>query len=279
MKKFIEFKDLPRLALKHREPFLVVERATIQVDDGGLVAISEAGRTQIPVGGVACLMLQPGVTITHDAVKLCGKTQTLVLWVSENGTRLYAAGSTGHGPAEHKQTQVQCWIDPDLGNTVARRMFARRFGKEPDPDKDIDQLRGLEGVRVRELYKVHAKQAGILWKGRRYDPADFHASDTPNKALTAANACLYAVTEAAVRTAGYDPTLGFLHRGSQTAFVQDIADLYKFQVSVPVAFRVAREGDKKVSDRVRRASRDAFRQHDLVDHIIKDLPTLFEGLT
>lgn len=276
MTDFIEFDELPRLPLKDREPFLVLERGQLHVDDGGLVGVSELGRTQIPVGAVACLMLEPGVTITHEAVKLCGKTRTLVQWVSEAGTRLYAAGSTGHGPAENKQAQVQAWATEEGCRRVARRMYTTRFEEDPG-DKDLDQLRGMEGIRVRALYKTLARQAGINWFGRRYDPSKWEAGDDANKALSAANACLYAVTEAALRISGFDPTLGFLHRGSQTAFVQDIADLYKFQLSVPLAFQAAREGDYELTSRIRRMSRDSFRRHRILDRIIKETPLLFEN--
>lgn len=277
MTDFIEFDELPRLPLKDREPFLVLERGSIGVDDGGLVVFSEVGRTQVPVGAVSALMLEPGISITHDAVKLCGKTRTLLVWVSEAGTRLYAAGSTGHGPAENKQRQVQAWATEAGKRAVARRMYARRFGEEPDAGKDLDQLRGMEGIRVRALYKVLAEQAGVVWHGRRYDPADWGRGDAANKALSAANACLYAVTEAALLISGFDPALGFLHSGSQTAFVQDVADLHKFDLTVPIAFQEARRGDDELTNRIRRSCRDAFRRRGLLDRIIKETPGLFEG--
>lgn len=278
MTDFIAFDDLPHLSLKHREPFLFLERGNISVDDGGLVVLSEMGATQIPVGGLTALLLEPGVSITHEAIKVCGKTQTFVAWVSEAGTRLYAAGSTGHGPGPNKERQIRAWASDGTRRLVARRMFAKRFGEEPGEDKDLNQLRGLEGIRVRAMYRVLAKQAGIVWRGRNYDPANFHEGDAVNQALSSANACLYAVTEAAVLAAGYDPTLGFLHAGSQTSFVQDIADLYKFETSVPLAMRVAGDGDTDITNRVRRASRDVFRRKRIVDRIIKDLDPLFEGL-
>jgi CRISPR-associated endoribonuclease Cas2 subtype I-E len=142
-------------------------------------------------------------------------------------------------------------------------MFKIRFGKDAPERRSVDQLRGIEGVRVREIYKGLARQFGVEWRRRDYDPAQFEYSDTPNRCLSAVTSCLYGVTEAAVLAAGYAPAIGFLHTGKPLSFVYDVADLFKFETVVPEAFRVAAAHAKGKLDRpvemaTRHACRDAF---------------------
>ena len=159
-------------------------------------------------------------------------------------------------------------LDESLRLKVVRKMFELRFG-EPAPERrSVNQLRGIEGARVRKTYELLARQYGVQWHGRRYDPKDWEKGDVINQCLSAATSCLYGVTEAAVLAAGYAPAIGFIHSGKPLSFVYDIADLFKFETVVPVAFRIAAGHPKKPDRAVRIACRDSFRESRLLKKII-----------
>jgi len=230
-------------------------------------------RVQIPVGGLACLMLEPGIRITHAAVALASRVGCLLVWVGEAGVRLYAAGQPGGARADRLLYQAQAALDESARLRVVRAMFRMRFGEEPPARRSVDQLRGIEGVRVRTLYAQLARLHGVSWDARRYDPDAWDAADVANRCLSAATACLYGLCEAAVLAAGYAPAIGFLHRGKPLSFVYDIADLFKFETVVPAAFAVAArvvraeaagQGGPPVERQVRVACRDAFRRTNLL---------------
>ena len=262
------------IPLKERAALLFVERAQIDVVDGAFVAIDADGvRTHIPIGGIACLMLEPGARISHAAVALAARAGTLVTWVGEAGVRFYSAGQPGGARSDKLLWQAQLALDPSARLRVVRKMYALRFGQDPPVKRSIDQLRGIEGQRVRHTYRLLAKRHGVVWKGRRYDPADWDGADVANRCLSAATACLHGLSEAAVLAAGYAPAIGFLHTGKPRSFVYDIADLWKLQTVVPEAFRIAgrlRKGklDMPIERAVRLACRDSFRKTGLLRQII-----------
>lgn len=267
-----------RLPLKEREPFLHLRYGTVDVRDNALVLNDVKGtRMQIPVGAIACLMLQPGTVVTHAAVKLCAEEDCLLIWCGEGGVRLYAAGSPGGARSDKLLFQLGLASDARRRLAVVREMFRRRFGDAVPDRRSVDQLRGLEGVRVRETYEALATKHGVAWKGRVYDPARWSHADAINRAISAANACLYGVTEAAVLVAGYSPAVGFLHSGKPLSFVYDIADLYKFDVSVPVAFEVVAAGvSGDVEGAVRRRLRDVFREQKLMARLVPDIEAVLD---
>jgi CRISPR-associated protein Cas1 len=154
-------------------------------------------------------------------------------------------------------------------------MYAMRFGEEPPARRSVEQLRGIEGARVRRSYQLLAQQFGVKWSGRDYDPEDWDRADVANRCLSAATACLYGVTEAAVLAAGYAPAVGFIHTGKPLSFVYDIADIYKFETVVPIAFKVAAVNPTAGIERaVRLDCRDVFRQSRLLDRIIPDIEAI-----
>jgi CRISPR-associated protein Cas1 len=267
------------IPLKDRSSILFLEKGRLDVLDGAFVVVDEKGvRVQIPVGGVTCLMLEPGTRVSHMAVSLAARAGTLLIWVGEAGVRLYAAGQPGGARADRLLYQAKLALDDDLRLRVVRRMYEVRFGDEAPARRSIDQLRGIEGARVRELYKLLAAKHGVKWDGRSYDPTDWGTANTINRCLSAATSALYGLTEAAVLAAGYAPAIGFLHTGKPQSFVYDIADLFKFDTVVPEAFRVAAaaEAGKQldgnfVTDPVaqtRRRCRDTFRRTDLLAKLI-----------
>jgi CRISPR-associated protein Cas1 len=274
------------IPIKERASILFIEKGQLDVIDGAFVVVDVRGvRTVIPIGGIACLMLEPGTRVSHTAVALASRAGTLLIWVGEAGVRLYAAGQPGGARADRLLYQARLALDDEARLNVVRRMYALRFQEEPPARRSVDQLRGIEGARVREMYKTLAQRHGITWSGRKYDPSEWSAADVVNRCLSSATASLYGLAEAAILAAGYAPAIGFLHTGKPQSFVYDIADIFKFETVVPEAFRVvaavehgrALEGER-ITDPVaatRRRCRDAFRRTNLLARLI---PTIEELL-
>ena len=263
---------LKPIPIKERISVIFVEKGEIDVLDGAFVVVDATGvRTHIPVGGVACIMLEPGTRVSHRAAALAARVGTLLVWVGEAGVRLYSAGQPGGARSDRLLYQARLALDENLRLKVVRKMYALRFGEEPPARRSVDQLRGIEGARVRRTYQLLAHQFGVQWSGRDYDAESWDASDLPNRCLSAATACLYGVTEAAVLAAGYAPAVGFIHTGKPLSFVYDIADVYKFETVVPVAFKAAASKPGNAERVVRLGCRDVFRQTRLLDRIIPDI--------
>ena len=260
---------LKPIAMKERVSMIFIQYGQIDVKDGAFVVIDKNGvRTHIPVGSVACIMLEPGTRVSHMAAALAARAGTLLCWVGEGGVRVYSSGQPGGARADRLLYQAKLALDDTARLKVVRKMYELRFGEKPPERRSVLQLRGIEGARVRKLYELLAKQHGLKWTRRNYDPNDWDASDKLNKLVSAANACLYGVTEAAVLAAGYAPAIGFIHTGKPLSFVYDIADIFKFDSVIPAAFRVA---NRKVPDPVREvrlACRDMFRREKILNRII-----------
>ena len=260
---------LKPIPIKDRLSVLYIEKGQLDVLDGAFVVVDKTGiRTHIPIGGVVCLMLEPGTRVSHAACALSARVGTLLVWIGEAGVRLYSAGQPGGARADRLLYQAKLALDPDLRLKVVRHMYALRFGEEPPQRRSVEQLRGIEGARVREMYKRIASKYGVEWKARNYDTAAWDAADLPNRCLSAATSCLYGVSEAAVLAAGYAPAIGFIHTGKPLSFVYDVADVYKFDTVVPVAFRVAAQKGANPEQKVRLACRDIFRESRLLARIV-----------
>lgn len=246
-----------------------IQYGQVDVLDGAFVVVDQTGtRTHIPVGSVACIMLEPGTRVSHAAVHLASTAGTLLVWVGEAGVRLYASGQPGGARSDRLLYQAKLALDDDLRLKIVRKMYEVRFG-EPAPERrSVEQLRGIEGVRVRETYKLLARQYGVDWQTRNYDHHQWDTADLPNRCLSSATSCLYGITEAAVLAAGYAPAVGFIHSGKPLSFVYDIADLFKFETVVPIAFRIAAKGAMQAERDVRLACRDIFRSSKLLSRII-----------
>lgn len=260
---------LKPLPIKDRISVVYVEMGNLDVIDGAFVVVDKTGvRTHIPVGTVACLMLEPGSRVSHAAVVLAARVGCLLVWIGEAGVRLYAAGQPGGARSDHLLYQAKLALDDTARLKVVRKMYAMRFKEEPPERRSVEQLRGIEGVRVRKMYELLAHQYGVEWKHRNYDHTEWGSGDLPNRCLSAATACIYGICEAAILAAGYAPAVGFIHTGKPQSFVYDIADIFKFDTVVPVAFRIAAKKPQDPEREVRLACRDAFRQSHLMDKII-----------
>lgn len=271
------------IPIKDRASILFVEKGQLDVLDGAFVVVDRNGvRTHVPVGGLACLMLEPGARVSHAAVTLASRVGCLLVWIGEAGVRLYSAGQPGGARADRLLHQARVALDPAARLKVVRKMYDMRFGEPAPQRRSIDQLRGIEGARVKRLYDALAREHGVEWRGRRYDPSNWRAADVPNRCLSQATACLYGLAEAAILAAGYAPAIGFLHTGKAQSFVYDVADVFKFETVVPIAFRVAGQVQRRERPAaggpiraVRIGCRDRFRDTRLLNRLI---PTIEELL-
>jgi len=260
------------IAIKERTSVLFVERGELDVADGAFVLMDKTGvRTHIPIGSVACLMLEPGIRVSHAATVLAARVGTLLVWVGEAGVRLYASGQPGGARSDRLLYQASLALDETARLKVVRKMYQMRFQDEPPARRSVQQLRGIEGVRVRKMYELLARKYGVTWKRRDYDATTWESGDLPNRCLSSATACLYGIPEAAILAAGYAPAIGFIHTGKPLSFVYDIADIFKFETVVPVAFRVAAKKPSEPERAVRIACRDMFRQTRLLKRIIPSI--------
>jgi CRISPR-associated protein Cas1 len=264
---------LKPIAMKERVSLLFIEYGEIDVIDGAFVVVDKTGiRTQIPVGSIACLMLEPGTRVSHRAAALASRVGTLLVWVGEAGVRLYSAGQPGGARADRLLYQAKLALDDAARLKVVRKMYEVRFGEPSPQHRSVEQLRGIEGARVRKTYELLAKRYGVVWQHRNYDAHEWGSGDIPNRCMSSATACPYGITEAAVLAAGYAPAVGFIHTGKPLSFVYDIADLVKFDTVVPVAFKIAAREPANPEREVRLACRDVFRQ----THLLKKLIPLIE---
>jgi CRISPR-associated protein Cas1 len=172
--------------------------------------------------------------------------------------------------------QAELASHPPKRMQVIMRMYRHRFAEDLAPDLTLPQVRGMEGVRVRQAYAQASKQYGVAWHGRSYDRSNWQKSDPVNRALSAANALLNGLCHAAIVSGGYSPAIGFIHTGKQLSFVYDIADLYKVEFTIPLAFQAVAESAEKVESRVRTLCREKFRAEKLLHRILPDIEALLD---
>ncbi|WP_342322554.1 type I-E CRISPR-associated endonuclease Cas1e [Kosakonia sp. BYX6] len=248
--------SLPQV--KDKYPFLYLERGRLEIDDSSVKWIDADGNVvPIPVATLNTLLLGPGTTVTHEAIKTATAANCSVCWVGEDSLLFYAAGFLPTADTRNLKLQMALASNEESALKVARTMFAKRF---PDADlegKSLNSMMGMEGNRVRALYQQKAEAYGVGWQGRQFTPGKFQLSDLTNQVLTATNAALYGIVCSAVHTMGYSPHIGFIHSGSPLPFVYDLADLYKEQLCIDLAFSLSRDMagryDKhKVSDAFRK---------------------------
>lgn len=268
-------KDL-RILPKVRDSwsYLYVEHARIDQEDKGICLHDEAGRVHVPCASLQLLMLGPGTTVTHAAVLTMAEAGCLVAWCGEQGVRFYAQGMGETRSSARLMRQAALWAEPAQRLAIVRRMYEMRFPDPLAPGLTLRQIRGKEGARVRTAYAAAAERYGVPWERRQYNRLDWDASTPINRALSAANSCLYGVCHAAIVAAGYSPALGFIHTGKMLSFVYDVADLYKMELTVPAAFLEVAKGGPKLESRVRHRCRDLFAEQQLLGRIVADLESL-----
>jgi len=230
----------------------------------------------IPVETLAVLMLGPGTTVTHAAMKTISESRCCVVWTGENGVKFYGHANAATYSSRHLLRQAECVTNEADKMRIVRTMYAMRFAEIVPVDTSLDQLRGKEGARVRKAYKSLSEEYGVEWVGRSYDQRNWKAGDPLNRALSAANSCLYGLCQAAIVSLGCSPALGFIHTGKQLSFVYDIADLYKVDITVPIAFE-AGSGNPNPESAARYMCRDVFREKQLLKKIVRDIMRLLYG--
>ncbi|MBN2002694.1 MAG: type I-E CRISPR-associated endonuclease Cas1 [Anaerolineae bacterium] len=268
-----DLQELPKLA--DSLTYLYTEHAVIEQKRQGIELFDKDGATLVPTASLTVLLLGPGTSITHAAVKALADSGCAIVWVGEDGTRCYAQGGGETRKAYHLLHQARLASDPVQRLEVCKRMYRMRFQKQNlDPFLSIEQLRGMEGARVRDAYAHASITYNVPWNGRNYDRAHWGSGDPVNRALSAANALLNGLCHAAIVSGGYSPALGFIHTGKQLSFVYDVADLYKVEVTIPTAFQIAGESRERVEPRVREACRQAFKKARLLQRILPDIENL-----
>ena len=267
-----DLQALPQI--RDRMTFLYLERCQINRQDSAITVIDEAGIVLIPAAAISVLLLGPGTTVTHRAMELIGDAGVCIIWVGEHGVRYYASGR----PLTHKagllMRQAALVSNQKQHLEVVRKMYQLRFPGEDIPHLTLPQLRGREGARVRSAYRRAAEEWGIDWNGRVYDPENFAEGDAVNQALSAGHACLYGLAHAVIVAMGCSAGLGFVHIGHENSFVYDIADLYKAETTIPIAFEIAAQQPDDLPAMIRRRVRDTFVQQHILERMVRDIKWL-----
>jgi len=270
--------ELPELArVQDRLSFVYLEKCIISRDASALTATDERGTVHIPAATLGALLLGPGTRVTHQAMVLMAESGATMVWVGERGVRYYAHGRPLSRSSHLLDAQARLVTNRDSRLAVARKMYGLRFPGENVEHMTMQQLRGREGARVRKAYRVEADRTGVKWQGRDYRPDDFESSDPINQALSAASTCLYGITHAVIVALGCSPGLGFIHTGHDRSFVYDIADLYRVEMALPVAFDAAAQELADIGGYVRRAMRDKIYETRLLERCVHDVTWLLVG--
>lgn len=250
---------------------LYVERCRIEQEDNGVALHDQRGMVRVPCAMLSVLLIGPGCSVTSAAIRTLADHGCSVVWTGEEGVRFYAAGTGETRSSKRLLHQARCYADLRTRQEVAVRMYRRRFVEAPPADVTIAQLRGMEGVRIREAYAEASQEWGVEWHGRDYDRSQWRAANPINRALSVASSCLYGACHAAIVAAGYSTGLGFVHTGNLLAFVFDIADLYRTSVIIPTAFAAVAASPADLDAYVRRVCREAFYVERLLARIVADI--------
>lgn len=265
---------LPRAA--DRMSFLYLEHCVVHREDGAVTARDDKGLVRVPAASLLAVLLGPGTSVSHQAMCLLGECGTTAVWVGERGVRYYAHGRSLATSSRLLVEQAARVSSPQKRLAVARKMYTMRFAGEDVDGLTMQQLRGREGARIRSVYRENSKRTGVPWKRREYEHDDFDASDPINQALSAAHAALYGVIHAVVVSLGCSPGLGFVHTGHERSFVYDVADLYKADVTIPIAFDVVAEGMSDIAATTRRRVRDRIFELKVIERSVRDIHRLLE---
>jgi CRISPR-associated protein Cas1 len=267
--------DLHRV--EDRVSTVYIERSHVDRGENAVVIVNRERTVSVPAAMVASVLLGPGTRITSGAVRLLADSGTAICWVGERGVRMYAAGLGVSRSSQLLMRQAFLVTRTKERLRVARQMYGMRFPDEDVSAYTMQRLRGREGVQVKRLYREHAKRTGVHWSGRHYRPGEpFAAGDDVNRLLSAGNSCLYGVCHAAIVGIGASPALGFVHTGLATSFVLDIADLYKAEYTIPLAFELAARGRVEERD-ARVAFRDRVADGRLMGRVVRDIKDLLLG--
>lgn len=271
-----ELQALPQI--KDRMTFLYLEHCQLERDDSAIVLRDLDGTVYVPAAAISVLLLGPGTSITHRAMELIGDAGVLAVWVGERGVRYYAGGRPLTHRARLLIRQAELSSNQREHLKVVRKMYQLRFPNEDVSSLTMQQLRGREGSRMRQAYRSASRKWNVTWNGREYSPENFEAGTPVNQALSAGNACLYGIAHAVIFAMGCSPGLGFVHVGHENSFVYDVADLYKTEIVIPLAFELAAIGAEDLPGEMRRRTRDAMTAAHILERMVHDIRwLLLEG--
>lgn len=271
----VEKPDLHTLpTIKERMSFLYVEHCVVSRQDSAITITDSRGTACIPAASLGVLMLGPGTKVTHRAMELVGDAGTTTIWVGEHGVRYYAHGRPLTRSSKLVMRQAELVTNKRSRLAVARIMYQMRFPNEDVSGLTMQQLRGREGSRIRSVYRRCSKEYGIPWSKREYNPEDFNDATPINQALSAGHVCLYGLAHSVIVAMGCSPALGFVHTGHERSFVYDIADLYKAETTIPLAFQVAHDNPDDIGAEMRRRTRDVVSSTHLLERMVCDIRQL-----
>ncbi len=268
--------------IRDRASYLYIQHARIEQDQRSVQLATPTGRVRVPAASLAVLMLGPGTSITHAAMRSLVECGCQVTWTYGDHRRTFAADVNSDQSSRRAVHQAAIVSDPHKRLRIARRMYVARFDEPLNASLTLEQIRGLEGVRVRETYREASKRSGVAWHGRHFGQLADSEQDPVNIALSAAAEALYGVCHAAIAHAGWTPQLGIVHTGTATAFVLDIADLYRTHTVIPAAFDVAADhanagyNHEVVRSAARAALRDRLVKHRILATIIADIDQVMD---
>jgi|SRR5690554_692321 len=265
--------------VKDKYPFIYLERGRLEIDDSSIKWIdAEANVVPLPVATLNAILLGPGTTVTHEAIKVAAAANCSICWVGEDSLLFYAAGFLPTADTRNLRQQIELAADNEKSLNVARKMFSRRFPDAELTGKTLQQMMGMEGHRVRTIYQTKAQEYQVGWKGRQFTPGKFEVSDITNQVLTSCNAALYGILCSAVHSMGYSPHIGFIHSGSPLPFVYDLSDLYKEHLCIDLAFSLTRDlAGRYNKHKVSGAFRSRVIEMDLLAQVAVDIPELLGG--
>ncbi|MCR5260001.1 MAG: type I-E CRISPR-associated endonuclease Cas1e [Desulfovibrio sp.] len=270
----IKRETLPKVSDKY--PFLYLERGRLEIDDSSLKWIDfEGNRIRLPISTINTLLLGPGTSITHEAVKTATSANCSICWVGEDSLLFYASGISPTSNTRNLLRQAHLSSDSNVATAVARAFFAKRFPDVDLTNKTLQEMMGMEGLRIKKFYEEKARQYQVGWKGRVFTPGKFELSDVTNQILTASNAALYGILCSCVHSLGYSPYLGFIHSGSPLPFIYDMADLYKCDLCIDLAFSLTLSLAGKYN---KYAVAEAFRKRVIEIDLLQRIPLDIESL-
>ncbi len=273
--------DKPTLSempvISDRMTFIYLEHCRISREDGAVTVKDIEGTVYIPAAAITVLLLGPGTEITHRAMELIGDTGVSVIWVGERGVRYYAHGRALNSHTKLIEKQAKLVSNTRSHLDVVRKMYEMRFKGENTNGLTLQQLRGREGARMRRIYREQADLHNVEWHGRDYNPDDFSSGTPVNQALSAGNVCLYGLATAVITALGCSPGLGFIHVGHEFSFAYDIADLYKAEITIPLAFELAEAEIPDIANVTRRRIRDIFLRTHILERMVRDIKYLLDG--
>ena len=270
-----------RVPYNSRHALIWLDRGRLDVVNGCLRFTTsggtlDSGQYEIPHEAISIVLLGPGSSVTHDALRILANHGTALAAIGEGGVRLYTAPPLMTAQSSLARIQARSWASPKQRIAIAQRMYALRLG-EILPHRDIEVLRGIEGDRVKKAYKKKAEEFGIIWRGRRYDRTNPQSADVPNQALNHASSAVRSGAAIAVMATATIPQLGFIHEDSAQAWILDIADLYRDEITLNIAFGAVRqtaEGHGTLEHTVRLRAASIFSEANVIPSMIDRIHTL-----